>query len=260
MQVHISIPCITCIFMSLACAAAVQNGFDSQQESKVTPKDINKLISDLSSNDFKTRESASKRLVEIGEPALKFLENAERAADPEAQARARMLMANIRKSTNLAPVEKGLEFKLVADAEWVCPEAGTKTPIKIHLIITNTKEAAVQVPLAQVLSVSLKDERGIERISPFGQERSVAKSRISPVLQKGQSVTIELEGELSQEKTGLFVYCRDVFSFYWQTKAELKKGPYKLSLRYTNNKPASQTGELLWIGKVESNFQTVTLK
>ena len=51
-------------------------------------EEINRLIEQLASDDFQQREAATKRLTEIGEPALGALEHAQTGDDPEVRTRA----------------------------------------------------------------------------------------------------------------------------------------------------------------------------
>jgi hypothetical protein len=53
-----------------------------------TEKEISKLIQDLGDDSFQTREKASKRLLEIGEPALPALQKALKSEDAEVRWRA----------------------------------------------------------------------------------------------------------------------------------------------------------------------------
>jgi HEAT repeat protein len=53
---------------------------------------IRKLIEDLGSDDFQTREAATAALTEIGEPAVDALTEAAKSADPEVSNRAKRIL------------------------------------------------------------------------------------------------------------------------------------------------------------------------
>src|SRR4051812_16514519 len=58
-------------------------------------KEIERLVNQLGSDKFKEREAASKRLTEIGEPALGPLHKAESHSDAEVRCRARDIVVAI---------------------------------------------------------------------------------------------------------------------------------------------------------------------
>jgi hypothetical protein len=73
---------------------------DQAAENKINEKMIRSLIAELGNDSYERREAAAKRLAEIGEPALKPLENAaQKDSDPEVRSRARELMRVIDKSS-----------------------------------------------------------------------------------------------------------------------------------------------------------------
>src|SRR5579862_4244504 len=81
--------------------------------------EINKLIVELGDADFKVRETATKRLAEIGVPALDALYLAEEKGEPESRKRAAMLVQSIRMANRLPTRVNGMEFKLIIDnKEW----------------------------------------------------------------------------------------------------------------------------------------------
>ncbi|OHB71990.1 MAG: hypothetical protein A2W23_03305 [Planctomycetes bacterium RBG_16_43_13] len=61
---------------------------------------IQKLIKDLGDNDFKTRESATTELAEIGTPAKRYLEEALKSKDPEVKLRAKKIFKEIPEATS----------------------------------------------------------------------------------------------------------------------------------------------------------------
>jgi WD40 repeat protein len=76
-------------------------------------KEIERLVKQLGSDDFEERQAATKRLTEIGEPALDALVRALKSNDLEARRRAEAIIALV--DTRLY----GPELSLIADDLWV---------------------------------------------------------------------------------------------------------------------------------------------
>lgn len=55
------------------------------------------LIAQLSAADWQTREDAHEALIEIGAPAIPYLEESAQGADPETRLRATMILQQIKK-------------------------------------------------------------------------------------------------------------------------------------------------------------------
>jgi hypothetical protein len=73
--------------------------------------EVRRLIKDLEHDRFVVREKAMKALEQVGEPALKHLEEASRSSSLEVQKRARILVERIKKNAALAPTAVRLTLK-----------------------------------------------------------------------------------------------------------------------------------------------------
>ncbi len=65
---------------------------------KITPeleKEIKRLIEQLGNDNWQIREQATKKLIEIAEPAIKYLKESENHSDPEVQLRVKLILDEI---------------------------------------------------------------------------------------------------------------------------------------------------------------------
>src|SRR5262245_26027685 len=79
--------CVALLLLALSVVPAVAVAPDDTE--------VEGLIKQLGSDKFKEREAATKRLQEIGEPALEALYKAEASADAEVRLRAERIIATI---------------------------------------------------------------------------------------------------------------------------------------------------------------------
>jgi hypothetical protein len=91
---------------------------------KPTPKQIAQLIEQLGSNNYEEREQATKKLAEIGMPALNALRKAAASGDPEIQKRAEELINRLDEQ--------------IKQAERRAESAKLLTASKIHLVYKDT--------------------------------------------------------------------------------------------------------------------------
>src|SRR5580765_1437114 len=109
-----------------------------QEKTQISDFEIKKLVAQLGDQTFKARESASKRLTEIGLPTLKFLEMAEKSTDIEVRNRATALVRIIREANRLPLKVNGIEFSLETDFKWIKPQNDQSQRIKLTLNAKNT--------------------------------------------------------------------------------------------------------------------------
>jgi hypothetical protein len=120
--------------------------------------EIEKLIGDLGSDDFPTRESASTKLGLIGDAALSYLEKAEKSADAEVRRRAGELCRSIRTAAELRKQElaRGLVEKAFHPTFTLKKNAEKRAGADVHLL--GMRFAAADAPY----SATLKDFFGPE--------------------------------------------------------------------------------------------------
>jgi hypothetical protein len=78
---------------------------------KASPEEIEQWLKDLGNSAFRTREAASKALLEVGRPALKGLAEAARTGDLEVRRRADQLRERIETAEALAPTVIDIKVK-----------------------------------------------------------------------------------------------------------------------------------------------------
>jgi hypothetical protein len=229
---------------------------------KQAEQEIKKLIGELGNSDYKVRESATKRLTEIGFPALKALYPAEQQGDIETKTRATILVKTIRTANNLPTRVNGMEFELIADKEWTTSKTKAKYPIKIALHITNKSDSICRLYLDGAIRVVLKDNKNKEVVKYGGYERASAASPVSEPLEKDRDMTVPLKARLVPTMTGTtFIFmCSDVFTRTWESSA-LSKGTYYLAIVYTNHQqPANvKAGPPCWVGAAETLLVTISI-
>jgi hypothetical protein len=108
--------------------------FDPKAEA--SKAEIEKLIADLASEDFETREAATTKLALIGDPALPYLEKAAKAEDLEARRRANDLASTLRQAADLRKKElaEGLLKKAFRPTFTLKPKAETRADASVHLL------------------------------------------------------------------------------------------------------------------------------
>jgi hypothetical protein len=98
--------------------------------------EIEKLVADLGSDDFQTREAATTKLALIGEDALPYLEKAEKSDDAEVRRRAEELRTNMRTASEMRKTElaKGLVKKAFRPTFTLKLRAEKRADSNIHLL------------------------------------------------------------------------------------------------------------------------------
>jgi hypothetical protein len=108
--------------------------FDPKEQA--SKAEIEKLIAELGSDDFQTRESASTKLGLIGDAALPYLEKAEKSDDPEVRRRAEDLRTALRGSADLRKKElaEGLVKKAFRPTFTLQLRAEKRADASVHLL------------------------------------------------------------------------------------------------------------------------------
>jgi WD40 repeat protein len=107
---------LLCLMAAFASASVVSLAANSND------KEIDRLIMQLGNDDFQQREAATKRLAEIGEPALAALERAKTSDDPEVRIR----VLKVAKAISAAINDKLYGKELVLTGNTVCVSADGK--------------------------------------------------------------------------------------------------------------------------------------
>src|SRR5262249_6284004 len=84
--------CLTCLVL-----CAIPGGFARADDPPPDPAEVARLIRQLGDDSFSKREQASRRLAEMGEPALDALSVAAEKSDPDGRLRIYVVMRTIRK-------------------------------------------------------------------------------------------------------------------------------------------------------------------
>jgi hypothetical protein len=228
---------------------------------QVSPSEIKKLIADLAHKDFREREKATKRLGEIGLPALKALQEAADNGDAETRQRATNLAKGIRAANCLPTRVSQMEFRLIVEKEWAIPKPGQIKKIGLSLEFKNTASEAVRLYLYKSVRVIIKELKGNDLLKGGFQTSDSAHSTTSPLLAKNQIFLLPFAGKLSALTEGtVSVWFQDVFACTWSTRNGIPKGTYKFSLGCENAKAATDAGEKCWVGNAETLTETVVIK
>jgi len=148
-------------------------------------KKIEGLIQQLGNDEWAIRESATKELIDIGEPAVEFVKEVLKSEDKEVQIRAKRILETI--NTNSMYSLLGDPLKDVKTGEWVKykvkyqTEANKQsrgrqeTVIKMSVIKTTDKDVTIQTKPEKdfkmgtwhmgALSVRLNNEEAVEKTS-----------------------------------------------------------------------------------------------
>jgi hypothetical protein len=146
---------------------------------QATAEQIAQWIKDLGDDAFKTREIASKALIEVGHPALKGLQAAANSGDVEVRQRARLLIDRIETYEALAPSVFNLKFDDVPLPKAV--EAMAKqSKIKLELI---PQQGPGRLKLEQVkIKMELKDTPFWESLDKLCQAGGLAYFQNNPTV------------------------------------------------------------------------------
>jgi hypothetical protein len=222
--------------------------------------EVKSLIKELGDEDFQVRETATKRLAEIGVPALGALREAEAKGDAETSRRAEALIRSISAANRLPTRVKGMEFKLtLSKNEWTVPPPGGRTVVNASLQVTNTSDEVYRLYLDGVVKFVLQDAARKPMRCNGGREGKSSGPLVSPPLRKNESFTIAFTGALwrTGEKDGF--YLGDNLRNFWQFEM-LAKGTYYLGLVYECKKQATDDGPPLWLGRTETLMEAVEIK
>src|SRR5580765_2513582 len=221
------------------------------QESKVSEVEIERLISQFGDENFKIREGTTKRLTEIGLPALDALEKAEaNSADRETQQRAAALAKYVRRANRLPTKVAGIEFKLITQREWPIPPSKSKTSVQVELQITNNSGSVCR--FHEEVAVHLADSNGKPLKIQVTQIKDVPPLAFHKV-EKNQTLKIPLNISLLRvgQDADVF-YQHPTGNIPWAMRG-LSKGSYRLSVVYANSHPQLDgSGVPAWIGTAET--------
>jgi hypothetical protein len=236
-------------FCAIICAglmAILPHQLPRRQQTEID-LEVCKNIRDLGDKDFRVRETATKRLTEIGLRALTALEQAEENSDAEIRHRAAMITNEVRAKNHLPPRINGLEFRLVADKEWLAPRVGEETEFGIRLEITNITNTTCRIALYNTIQFVLIDSGGKELVCGQGQLHAMSTPKVSGPLAKNQTCAMVFEGRLRMSKGTVTFSCEDAFSC-WCVRPGLAKGTYQLVVLYANHGQPASTSEPCWVG------------
>jgi HEAT repeat protein len=142
---------------------------------------IDELIKKLSSEDYKTREEATKSLIEIGRPALSAVEKLKTSEDAEVKTRAEQIAAEIIKKSQDLEAEVIKQMKEIKQAVFYL----------IDRLSTGTTDPQREVKIAEILSGLLNLSSGDNEgdgivIRGQGQGGVVVIARLKVLGQKGK--------------------------------------------------------------------------
>jgi hypothetical protein len=233
--------------------------FVGEQQTEV---EISKLIGELGNSDFKVRENATNRLLDIGLPALDALGQASEKGNAESRGRAGSIAKDIR-AANLITLVKGIEFKLIVEKEWMMPESGEKKELQIALEFKNTTDTVYRLKLYGAIKVIIDD---VMPAPLLPDERfktaDVTQPPVTPPLAKNQSYRLLCRGQILNVKNQrATLKLHSPFSLSLLAQSTIAKGKtYHFGLVYENKKQADDGGAPYWEGKAETPLATVTIK
>jgi hypothetical protein len=142
--------------------------FDPQRET--SKAEMEKLVADLGSDDFEARESASTKIALVGEPALPYLEKAEKSDDAEVRRRAGDLRSSIRAASDLRKKEltEGLVKKAFHPTFTLKLKAEKRADADVHLL--GMKFDAEDAPYSAALRDLLGPEWSRMRIAVVNKQ------------------------------------------------------------------------------------------
>jgi hypothetical protein len=223
-------------------------------------EEIASLVHQLGDESFAARESATKRLREIGVPALDALRQASVSADREVRRRAQDLLAGIHPPR--ADVVNGARFRVLADREWMVPKPGKEYPIHLVLEITNVGKGKRRFNLFDTMYVRLADEHGNRFEWDGGRIHISPGHTVTPPLKKGEKYTFkDFDAKLRWDERGtLRLEGTDGFGGVWYYR-DIARRKYLLSVEYANERVLNPNADVpLWMGRVKTNPLIVEVK
>ena len=253
-------------FTGLVLSAALGLVVLSVAQENRDPKDtqapaieVKKLISELGDPSFRIRENATKRLSEIGLPALDALREAEENGNSEIERRAALLTRKISIANRLPVRVKGMEFELHVEDSWRIPEAGKATAIRMSIQITNRTNSVYRVYLMDRLKPVLKGPDGYAFVFRGGRQMASKSAAISAPLRRNESAILSFDAKLTLALGKLSFSLQDIFTSYWQV-SELSAGGYELGAVYENRKQQLDDTAPLWVGRAEIGSEIIQIK
>lgn len=224
---------------------------------QVSGTEIKNLIAELSDEDPKIREQATKRLEQIGAAALEGLQLASETANTDSKKQLTQMVQKIRADNKLPAWVDGMEFRLVLAKEWLVPRQGGTTAIEIKLRITNTTNTVYRVYLVSTLKINLINADGKAITRRGGVERDMAINPMSSPLRKNDSATISLAGRVVQHGNGAAFGCMDAFTRFWDFP-DFPLGTYRFVVLYANKRQRPPDGgDPCWVGEAETATEIV---
>jgi hypothetical protein len=145
---------IAAMVLCLSTPAVSQDATKPSEEPPEIVAKVEKLIGDFASDDFETRDKASKELMAIGIPALPVLEKAKDAPDPEVRTRVSSTIECIKQAFAKVCAEKteGVEPLTVAEIETALKTLAGRPLYKAVRAIFVHKAADAEPILKQLLA------------------------------------------------------------------------------------------------------------
>jgi len=223
---------------------------------------VARLIRDLSNDDFQVRESAEKRLIQIGTMCLPELRKAISANDPEVRRRARSAIDAIRQRGGDAEVEvDGIGFSPIIDRTWRIPPRGKQMPVNMALRITNHKKEMQRFYLFETIDLVLISERGNKIPIDSGRDRILPGTDVTPLLPSGGSYSVSHFHAVLRHHDGVLrIEGTDGFGGYWYF-AGLRPGKYWIQMHYCyTGKESIRPNAPTWTGEVMTDPVSVEIK
>jgi HEAT repeat protein len=156
--------------------------------SELAPK-IDELTKKLSSEDFKTREEATKELIEIGRPALSAVEKLKESDDAEVKTRAERIAIEIVKKTQELEAEIIKQIKEIKHSDFyllnrLCPASADKS-----------REAKIAQILSGLLNLSTSQDGGDIIVRRQGQGTVVIVTKKLKILGKDGKARVVINGK-----------------------------------------------------------------
>ncbi len=199
------------------------------------------LIRQLGDKDYKVRDEATQKLIDMDDGVVPFLtaKAREQGLDPEVAARVKTVLEKMRVKASQPVQVNGVEFQVVAQRVWTLND-GTSIPLALK--ITNRTDKALQFNLFDTVSVIFKDASGKQLKIDGGRDRSAMPAPL--LVEKGQSGTIDRTAKLERKDKGYRLTGPDGAGGIWWFD-DLKAGTYSVSIGYENTQALAG-----WVGKV----------
>ena len=169
---------------------------------------------------------------------------------------AKQIVRTIRQANGILAQENGVEFRLIADKEWLIQD--TNTHISLVLEIINRTDKILRFDVVNTIAFVLQDANG-KRPDMRGGRDSIRIGRSpSPPLGKNQKFAVTYDAGLFTDGDKLAFYCKDEFTNSWYYSG-LKEGKYLLMVGYDNTAHQSTCGFACWEGGGGASVE-VTIK